>query len=109
MNEKNKLLPYLDATLSYKERVTDLLSRLTLDEKIHMLSTHHRSVDRLGIKEWFIGMECARGYVTHDNDRPSTVFPQPIGMASMFDTELMEKIGETAGNEFRAYYNRDSK
>lgn len=109
VNENNKPLPYLDTTLSYKERVTDLLSRLTLDEKIHMLSTHHQAVDRLGIKEWFIGTECARGYVTHDNDRPSTVFPQPIGMASMFDPELMEKIGEIAGNEFRAYYNRDGK
>lgn len=103
------ILPYLDSSLSYKERVADLLSRLTLDEKIHMLSTHHRSVERLGIKEWYIGTECARGYVTHDNDRPSTVFPQPIGMASMFDDELMEKIGEIAGNEFRAYYNRDGK
>ncbi|MGN1102424.1 MAG: hypothetical protein ACI4RG_09540, partial [Huintestinicola sp.] len=66
MTKKNQLLPYLDTKLSYKERVTDLLSRLTLDEKIHMLSTHHRSVDRLGIKEWSVGTECARGYVTHD-------------------------------------------
>lgn len=109
MNRNHLLLPYLDKELPYKERVADLLSRLTLDEKIHMLSTHHRSIERLGIKEWFIGTECARGYVTHDNDRPSTVFPQPIGMASMFDDELMEKIGEIAGNEFRAYFNRDGK
>ncbi|MCI7768672.1 MAG: glycoside hydrolase family 3 C-terminal domain-containing protein [Oscillospiraceae bacterium] len=109
MDDIRQKLPYLDESLSYKERVDDLLSRLTLDEKINMLSTHHHSIERLGIKEWFIGTECARGYVTHDNDRPSTVFPQPIGMASMFDDELMEKIGEIAGNEFRAYYNRDGK
>lgn len=109
MTEKKQPFPYLDKNLPYKERVADLLSRLTLDEKIHMLSTHHQAVERLGIKEWYIGTECARGYVTHDNDRPSTVFPQPIGMASMFDAKLMERIGDIAGNEFRAYYNRDGK
>lgn len=101
------MLPYLDTKLSYEERTADLLRRLTLDEKIHMLSTHQCAVDRLGVREWYIGTECARGYVTHDNDRPSTVFPQPIGMASMFDPDLMEKIGEVAGNECRAYYNQE--
>lgn len=102
-------LPFRDKSLSYEERVKDLLSRLTVEEKIGMLSTHHQPVERLGIGEWYVGTECARGYVTHDNDKPSTVFPQPIGMSSMFDDELMYKIGEIAGNEFRAYYNRDGK
>lgn len=108
MNEKNKQ-PYLNTALPYSERVSNLLSLLTLDEKIHMLPTHQRAVERLGIKEWFIGSECARGYVTHDDTHPSTVFPQPIGMSSMFDDELMYKIGEIAGNEFRAYYNSEGK
>ena len=107
--KKFKQYPFRDKSLSYKERVADLISRLTLDEKIKMLSTHHYAVERLGIGEWFIGIECARGYVSHDNDKPSTVFPQPIGMASTFDRELMQKIGEAASDEFRAYYNKCGK
>ncbi len=106
---KEKDYPYLNSSLPVKDRVADLLSRLTLDEKIHMLTTHHCAVERLGIGEWFVGTECARGYVTHDSDKPSTVFPQPIGMASTFDEELMYKIGDIAGDEFRAYYNCDKK
>ncbi len=103
------MYPFKNKDLPVSERVSDLVSRLTLSEKIHMLSTHQQGVPRLGVGEWYIGTECARGYVTHDCDKPSTVFPQPIGMASMFDDELMEKIGETAGDEFRAYYNLDKK
>ncbi len=107
MKNKKPKYPFLDTTLTYEQRVADLLSRLTLDEKIKMLSTHHYAVERLGLKSWYIGTECARGYVTHDSDKPSTVFPQPIGMSSTFDPEIMEKVGEIAGNEFRAYYNKN--
>lgn len=107
MAVKNAVYPFQNKELSYEERLSDLLSRLTLDEKIKMLSTHHNAVPRLGIKSWYIGTECARGYVTHDNEKPSTVFPQPIGMASMFDKKLMKRIGEIASDEFRAYYNKN--
>ena len=94
-----------------EERLADLLSRLTLDEKVHMLSTHHYAVPRLGLSEWYVGCEVARGFVSKKAEEPSTVFPQPIGLASTFDPELMEKLGEIAGNEARYYYQQkpDSK
>ncbi len=99
------MFPFQNTSLSDKDRVSDLLSRLTLDEKIGFLSTHNLPVERLGICEWYVGHEIARGLVNRESDKPSTVFPQPIGMAASFDPEMMYRIGCTAGREARAYYN----
>ncbi len=97
---------FKDKNYSHEERLADLMSRLTLDEKIHMLSTHHLPVPRLGIGEWYVGCEVARGYVSKDPEEISTVFPQPIGLASTFDPELMERLGEIAGDEARYYHQK---
>lgn len=99
------MYPFQDETLNAKERAADLLSRLTIEEKIGMLSTHNLPVERLGIGEWYVGTEIARGLVNRDPDKPSTVFPEPIGMAASFDREMMLEIGKTAAREARAYYN----
>ena len=84
-----------------------MLGRLTVDEKINMLSSVQCEVPRLGVGKWTIGCEAARGFVSKDPNEVSTVFPQPIGMASTFDKELMRKIGEIAGDETRHYYKQD--
>lgn len=97
------IYPFRNPDLPIEERLCDLLSRLSLDEKIAMLSTHQHAVERLGIGEWYVGTEVARGYVSHEADQPSTVLPQPIGMSSMFDPDLMEKLGEIAATEARIY------
>lgn len=99
------MYPFQDKTLSAQERVRDLLERLTLEEKIAFLSTYEPPVERLGIGEWYIGQEVARGLVNREPDAPSTVFPQPIGLAATFDKALMREIGRTAAREARAYYN----
>lgn len=101
--------PFQDKSLSAKERTEDLLSRLTVDEKIHMLSGHQEAVERLGVPEWYVGTEVARGYVARDDDHPSTVFPQPIGLAATFDPALMMELGDIAATEARAYYNQEKK
>lgn len=99
--------PFRDSSLPVGERLSDLLKRLTTDEKINMLSSHMAAVPRLDIGEWYVGTEVARGFVGRSDDEISTVFPQPIGMASMFDTELMYKLGEIAAEETRYYYNQN--
>ena len=88
-------------------RAKELCAKLTMDEKLGLLTTHQNAVERLGIPDFRIGCEVARGYVGRDTDHISTVFPQPIGLAGTFDRELMGKLGEIAGTEARAYYNRD--
>lgn len=101
------MYPFQDESLTARERAADLLSRLTIDEKIGMLTTHNLPVERLGVGEWYVGTEIARGLVNREPDKPSTVFPEPIGMAASFDREMMLEIGKTAAREARAYYNEE--
>ncbi len=101
--------PFQNPDLDLETRVKDLVSRLTLDEKINMLSTWQKGVERLGINDWHIGAEVARGYVSRRPEITTTVFPQPIGMAGMFDPELMEKLGEIAGIEARILHSRNPR
>ncbi len=91
-----------------RKKAKYIVSQLTIDEKLSMLTTHHRAVERLNIPEFNVGTEIARGFVGRDPKNYSTVFPQPIGLAGTFDTELMELLGEITGNETRAYYNEDN-
>lgn len=99
---------FRDSSLSFDERVKDLLSRLTIKEKTGLMSNHMAAVPRLDIGEWYVGAEVARGYVSRNPEEPTTVFPQPIGLSGTFDTELMEKAGLTAGKEARVLNKRHS-
>lgn len=101
-----KKYKFRDSSLSFDERVKDLLSRLTIAEKAGLLSSHMAAVPRLDIGEWYVGAEVARGYVSRNPDEPTTVFPQPIGLSGTFDTELMEKAGLVAGKEARVLNKR---
>lgn len=96
-----------DIDKAFYEKAKELISKLTLEEKLMLLTTHQNTVERLSIPEFYIGTEVARGYVGRSNDRISTVLPQPEGLAATFDRELMEILGEIAGNEARAYYNEE--
>ncbi len=101
--------PFQNSDLPLAERVEDLLSRLTIEEKAGFVSSRQAAIERLGISEWRVGCEIARGYVGRTPEEPSTVLPQPIGMAAMFDPELMYQLGELAGNETRVYYQKEKK
>lgn len=90
-------------------RAKELCAALSEDEKLGLLSTHHHAVERLGLGEFFIGTEVARGYVGREPEKVSTVFPQPVGLAATFDRELMRSLGEIAGREARAYYNENKR
>ncbi len=97
---------FRDSSLSFDERVKDLLSMLTIKEKAGLMSNHMAAVPRLDIGEWYVGAEVARGYVSRNPDEPTTVFSQPIGLSGTFDTELMEKAGLAAGKEARVLNKR---
>lgn len=97
---------FLDTSLSFDERARALLEELTLEEKLSLIHTKMAEVPRLGIKAFGIGAEVARGLVCRGDsfgELPTTVFPEPFGMAAMFDTNIMRAIGEVTGNETRIY------
>lgn len=93
--------PFQNPELSPRERAKDLVSRLTLEEKTGMVTSNLSAIPRLGIPATHFGVEIARGLVQRDQCRETTILPQPWGMAAMFDTELMEKLGDMAGDEVR--------
>ena len=93
--------PFQDSSLSSRERAENLVSLLTTEEKIGMVTSNLDEVPRLGIPKAHIGVEIARGLVQRDNQRETTILPQPWGMAAMFDVDLMEKLGSMAGDEVR--------
>ena len=93
---------FRDPALPLKERIDDLISRLTLEEKIGFLPTRNAAVERLGIAAWNIGAEGAHGFV--DRDGNNTTFPQTIGLAASWDRELLHRIGEVVATEARVYY-----
>lgn len=102
---------FLDEKLTFDERVDALLDELTLDEKLSLLTTHMNEVPRLGIKEFLIGTEVARGLVCRgdkNGEAPTTVFPEPFGLAATFDRDVMKRMGEVAGIETRIYHDKGS-
>ncbi|RPI21289.1 MAG: beta-glucosidase, partial [Acidobacteria bacterium] len=94
--------PYLDYRLPVDARVRDLVSRLTLEEKILLLSETSPSLDRLGIKRYHYGNEALHGVV-----RPgkATVFPQAVALAAMWNPELLKTIATAISDEARAKHN----
>jgi len=105
---------YLDTSLPLEERVKDIMSLMTLEEKLELLHTRQTAVPRLGIAEYFVGAECAHGLMVrrHFDQWPSgnsTVFPQPIGMSCTWDADLMQRIGDVIGNEARIWYEKDNR
>lgn len=90
---------YLNTKLSFEERADDLLSRLTLEEKVALMRYDSPAIDRLGIPAHNWWNECLHGVA---RSGLATVFPQAIGMAAMWDTEQMYEIANAISDEARA-------
>ncbi|MFC0196675.1 glycoside hydrolase family 3 C-terminal domain-containing protein [Microbacterium arthrosphaerae] len=80
-------------------RARDLLDRLTPEERIAMLHQAAPAIERLGVAEWRTGCEALHGAAWLGR---ATVFPQPVGLAATWDTDLVERVGEVAAVEVRA-------
>ena len=92
---------YLDPDRPREERVCDLISRLTLTEKIGLMPHNARGVPRLGIPEYNYWSEALHGVARNGR---ATVFPQAIGMAATWDPDLIRRIASAIGDEGRAKY-----
>ena len=93
---------YKDENASLHERVTDLLSILTVEEKISLLRATSPGIPRLEIDKYYHGNEALHGVV---RPGPFTVFPQAIALAAMWNPELHYQIATTISDEARARWN----
>ena len=99
---QNYKYPFLNPELSIEDRVDDLISRMTVEEKIGQMMYNAPAIERLGVPEYNWWNECLHGVARNGR---ATVFPQAIGMAAAWDTEMMQRIGEAISDEARAKYN----
>lgn len=90
---------FRDPTQSLSARARDLYERLTGDERLAMLHQAAPAVERLGLAEFRTGCETLHGVAWLGT---ATVFPQPVGLAATWDTDLLRRIGEVVSTEVRA-------
>jgi beta-glucosidase len=93
---------YLDANLPLEQRVRDLVSRMTLEEKASQMQDVAPAIPRLGIPAYNWWNEGLHGVARSGN---ATVFPQAIGLAATWDTDLVHRIADVISTEARAKYN----
>ena len=104
-NDLERNYPYRDHTLSYAERTENLISLLTPEEKVGLMMNKSVSVDRLGIESYNWWSEACHGVRQSDY----TVYPQPIGMAAAFNSELVYDVFSEVSDEARANWNRSER
>jgi len=94
--------PFQNPALTVDERLLDVISRMTLQEKFSQLFEQAVAIDRLGIPAYTWWNEALHGVARAGR---ATVFPQAIGMAATFDENLMLRIGTAISDEGRAKHN----
>lgn len=97
---------YKDTSLSFEERADDLVSRMTLEEKISQTLYASSAIPRLGIPEYNWWNECLHGVARAG---VATMFPQAIGMAASFDDELMYDVATAISDEARAKHHEAAR
>ena len=94
--------PYLDPSLPVEQRVEDLVSRMTREEKASQMQDVARAIPRLGIPAYNWWNEGLHGVA---RSGMATVFPQAIGLAATWDTDLVYRVADVISTEARAKYN----
>ncbi|MDR1527243.1 MAG: glycoside hydrolase family 3 C-terminal domain-containing protein [Dysgonamonadaceae bacterium] len=89
--------------LRVEQRAADLVSHLTLDEKITQMLNQTPAIERLGIPPYDWWNECLHG--VGRTEYKVTVFPQAIGMAAGWDIDAIRLMGDYTAEEGRAIYN----
>ena len=92
---------YLDPSLPFEDRVKDLIGRLTLEEKVGLMSHPANGISRLNIPAYNYWSEALHGVARNGR---ATVFPQAIGMAATWDKKLVKEVATAISDEARAKY-----
>ena len=93
---------YLNPSKPISERVTNLIGRLTLEEKAELLNHTNTGIPRLDIPMWGGWNQTLHGVWSKE---PTTLFPAPIAMGATWDPALVHSIADAMSDEARALYN----
>ena len=105
--QKEYAYPFQNPVLSIDARINDLVSRLTLEEKVGQMLNSAPAIDRLGIPAYDWWNECLHGVAR--TPFKVTSYPQAIGMAATFDVNSMKTMGDFTSDEGRAIYNESNR
>jgi beta-glucosidase len=94
-------MAFMDPKLPIDDRVSDLIGRMTLAEKVSQMSYDSPAIERLGVPAYNWWNECLHGVARAGR---ATVFPQAIGMAATFDENLIFQVSTAISDEARAMY-----
>ncbi|HXD79462.1 MAG TPA: glycoside hydrolase family 3 C-terminal domain-containing protein [Puia sp.] len=92
-------LPFRNPDLPVQQRVRDLVSRMTLEEKIGQMMNAAPAIPRLGIPEYNWWNECLHGVARAGL---ATVFPQAIGLGAAWDEDMQFRVADAISDEARA-------
>lgn len=98
------IYPFQDPALPLETRVSDLMARLTQDEKITFFHQWIPAIPRLGIQSFRTGTEALHGIAWLG---AATVFPQATGFGCTWDRNLIKQIGSAVGDEARGFHRLD--
>lgn len=98
--------PFWNPELPVEQRIEDLISQLTLDEKASLMLYNSPAIKRLGIPEYNWWNECLHGVARAGK---ATVFPQAIGLAATFDEDLIFRVATAISDEARAKHHEAVK
>ena len=93
---------YKDPKQPIEKRVDDLVSRMTLEEKVSQMTNNAAAIERLGVPEYNWWNEALHGVARAGI---ATVFPQAIGLAATWDEKLIHNVGDVISTEARAKNN----
>ena len=92
---------YLDTSRSFEERAADLVSRMTLDEKVNQLGRNAQAVPRLGLAKYDFWNEALHGIQNGTGE--GTSFPMPLSLAQTWDEDFIRKVAGAIADECRGH------
>ena len=95
-------LPFRDTSKPIEDRITDLIGRLTIEEKAQQLNHLNTGIPRLGIGLWGGWNQTLHGVWSKE---PTTLFPAAIAMGATWDPALVHTVADAMSDEARALYN----
>jgi len=102
LNAQNSVKPaYLNTSLPAEQRAADLVHRMTVEEKVSQLVNQSRAIPRLNVPDYDWWSEALHGVA---NNGGITTFPEPVGLAATFDTDVIHRMAIATSVEGRIKY-----